>query len=119
MNYFSDALLKYGDFGSRTKRRDYWMFILFYLFLSSMARVLDLVLGFGLGLGLGFSLVSWFFSLATLIPLIAVTARRLHDMSRSGWWMLLGFVPLVGLIILIIFLSQKSQANNQYGESPE
>ncbi len=89
---------KYADFSGCAKRPEFWWWVLFVF-------VASLVLGFVS------HLVSGLFSLATLIPSIAVTTRRLHDIDRSGWWQLIGLIPLIGLIILIIWCAQEGKAN--------
>jgi uncharacterized membrane protein YhaH (DUF805 family) len=87
------------------------MFYLIYMILIIVISVLDAVLGAGL-----FSLI---FTLAMLIPSISIAARRLHDTGRSGWWQLIAFIPLIGLIILIVFLAQDGHDTNEYGENPK
>ena len=77
MNNFINTLTNYADFAGRTGRNDFWMFVLFYVALSILAGAIDFVLGIGL--------VSLIYSLALLLPLVAVVARRLHDTGRSGW----------------------------------
>ena len=97
---------KYADFTGRAKRPEFWWFVLF-IFLVSLA------------LGMVSNIVSLLFSLATLVPSLAVGARRLHDTSRSGWWQLIGIIPLIGWIVLIVFCAQEGQtADNQYGPVP-
>jgi uncharacterized membrane protein YhaH (DUF805 family) len=97
---------KYADFNGRAKRPEYWWFELF-AFLTS------LVLG---AVSEGMSIA---FSLAILIPSLAVGSRRLHDTNRSGWFQLLWFVPVLGWIALIYFLVQEGDTDtNQYGETP-
>lgn len=107
---FADAikmcLSKYADFEGRAKRPEYWWFALF-VFLVSMAT------------GLVSQIISGLFSLAVLLPQLAAGARRLHDTNRSGWWLLLGFIPVIGWIVLIVFLAQEGEAvDNQFGSTP-
>lgn len=85
---------KYADFTGRASRPEYWWFFLFTLIASIVLSALN-------------QYVSWLFSLATFIPSISVGARRLHETNRSGWWQLLWIVPLVGWIVIIIFLVQE------------
>ncbi|MCK5506837.1 MAG: DUF805 domain-containing protein [Thermodesulfovibrionia bacterium] len=60
------------------------------------------------------------YSLGVLLPAIAVTVRRLHDTSRSGWWVLIGLVPIIGLIVILVFMVQDSkEGENQYGSNPK
>ncbi|MFA6179245.1 MAG: DUF805 domain-containing protein [Candidatus Methylopumilus sp.] len=97
---------KYADFNGRAKRPEYWWFALFTLLVS-------------LGLGIVSDIVSALFSLATLLPSLAVGARRLHDTKRSGWWQLLWLVPVIGWIVIIVFLVQEGSTEaNEYGSAP-
>ncbi len=117
MNWYLEALKKYAVFSGRARRTEYWMFYLFYIIFAIVLFVIDNILGIG---GEGGGLLSGLFVLAMLIPSIAVTFRRLHDTDRSGWWMLIGLVPLIGGIILLIFTLQDSQSGeNQYGPNPK
>ncbi|MEM0515262.1 DUF805 domain-containing protein [Pseudoalteromonas sp. YIC-827] len=112
MEYFMDALKRYADFSGRTRRKGYWMFILFYLIFSIVVTVIDSVLGT--------AFLGMIFSLALLIPSLAIGARRLHDTGRSGWWQLLYFLPIIGFIVLLIFFVQDSQdGDNDHGPNPK
>lgn len=111
MEYFTNALKKYADFTGRERRKAFWMFILFYWII---AIVLGVVSGF-----LGTQALSSIFGLVMLVPSLSVTARRLHDTGRSGWWQLIALLPLIGAIVLIIFLVQDSHADNDYGPNPK
>lgn len=97
---------KYVDFEGRSSRMEFWTFVLVNLVISAILANLLPYLG---------SL----FSLAIIVPTIAVSVRRLHDVGQSGWLLLVGLIPLVGLIILIYFYVQESQAGaNEYGSGP-
>ena len=111
MNYFLDALKRYADFTGRARRKEYWMFILFYVIFYIAAMVVDIVLGT--------FLITLVFALGMLIPSISLAARRLHDTGRSGWWQLIALIPFVGFIILLVFLVMDSSADNQYGPNPK
>ena len=111
------VLKKYAEFKGRARRSEYWYFTLFNF-------VISLVLGFidgWLGLGSEFiGLLGGLYSLGIIIPSIAVSVRRLHDTGRSGWWLLIGLIPLIGAIVLIVFFVQDSQAgSNEYGPNPK
>jgi uncharacterized membrane protein YhaH (DUF805 family) len=111
---FSDAIktcfAKYADFNGRAKRSEFWWFVLFLFLVSFFLELL---------LGRTGSLISGVFSLATLIPSLAVGARRLHDTNRTGWWQLIGIIPIVGWIILIVFMASEGDvADNEYGAAP-
>ena len=113
MNWYLEVLKKYAVFGGRARRKEYWMFFLFNF-------IITVVLGLIEGLVDGPGIVGSLYSLAVLIPGIAVSVRRLHDIGRCGWWMLIGLVPLVGAIVLLIFMVQDGQqGENQYGYSPK
>ena len=117
MNWYLEALKKYAVFSGRARRTEYWMFYLFYIIFAIVLFVIDNILGIG---GEDGGLLSGLFVLAMLIPSIAVTFRRLHDTDRSGWWLLIGLVPLIGGIILLVFTLQDSQSGeNQYGPNPK
>ena len=106
------VLERYAQFQGRAGRAEYWWFVL-----ANFIVVLVLnVLGRASTL---FSIVSAIYGLALLIPGIAVAIRRLHDTNRSGWWILIGLIPLVGFIILIVFLATEGdRTQNQYGPLP-
>jgi uncharacterized membrane protein YhaH (DUF805 family) len=111
MEYFIGAIKQYATFSGRASRKEYWMFYLFYIIFYIILAVIDRALGT--------VLFSTIFFLALLIPNISIATRRLHDTGRSGWWQLILFIPLIGLIVLIVFLVQDSGDENQYGVSPK
>lgn len=119
MNWFLVALKKYATFSGRAQRAEYWYFLLFYLLIFIGLAIIDGVTGtFSAEAGLG--LLSGLYSLGILIPSLAVGVRRLHDTGRSGWWLLVGIIPLIGAIILIIFFVQDSvPGDNSYGPNPK
>ncbi|WP_039989725.1 DUF805 domain-containing protein [Paraglaciecola arctica] len=107
MDYFIGALKKYADFTGRARRQEYWMFILIYMIINFVLAVL------------GLNIISMIFGLALLVPSISIAARRLHDTGRTGWWQLIALIPLIGIIILIVFLVQDSHDTNEYGVNPK
>ncbi len=107
MDYFIGALKKYADFNGRARRKEYWMFVLIYMVINVILAVL------------GMDIISMIVGLALLVPSISIGTRRLHDTGRSGWWQLIYFVPLIGLIVMIVFLSQDSHDENDYGANPK
>jgi uncharacterized membrane protein YhaH (DUF805 family) len=113
MNWYLEVLKKYAVFNGRARRKEYWMFFLFNF-------IIALVLGFLEGLVGSFGVLAMLYNLAVLIPGIAVSVRRLHDTDRSGWWLIIGFVPLIGAIVLLVFMLQDSKpGQNQYGANPK
>lgn len=113
MNWYLEVLKKYLVFEGRARRTEFWMFALINFIIS-------IVLGFVGGVvGIGSSL-RVIYSLAVLLPSIAVAVRRLHDTDRSGWWLLVGLVPLIGWIVLLVFYVQDSQpGSNRFGANPK
>lgn len=119
MNWYIAALKKYADFSGRAQRSEYWYFLLFYILITLVLAVVDPLLGSFHG-NSGYGLFSSLFTLAMLIPSIAVGVRRLHDIDRSGWWMLMALLPLIGSIVLFVFFVQDSQAGeNRFGANPK
>jgi len=108
---------KYADFSGRARRSEFWFFVLFSAIVRAVANVLDAILHIGNARTGG--PVATVAALALLIPSLAVAVRRLHDTGRSGWWVLLGLIPLVGIIILIVWWAQDSYADNKYGPNPK
>lgn len=119
MNGYLHALKQYAVFKGRTRRRDYWYFALFQIiavlaisFVERQLAIANPEILFG-----------WFtalYLLVTLLPALAVTVRRLHDTSRSGWWVLLYIIPLIGAVVVLTFtLLDSTPGNNKYGANPK
>ena len=109
---------KYAQFSGRARRMEYWMFVLFNVIFIIVLAFVDGMFGtFSPEAGIGmFSGLYW---LAVIIPGISVTARRLHDTSRSGWWMLINIIPLIGPIVMLVFACMDSHPDNDYGPNPK
>lgn len=119
MNWFIAALKKYATFSGRAQRSEYWYFILFYFLITLALALVDGMTG-SLGSSSGYGLLSGLFSLGMLLPSIAVGVRRLHDTDRTGWWLLLAFIPLIGSIVLLVFFVQDSTpGDNRFGANPK
>jgi len=100
-------------FSGRARRKEYWFFSLFNM-------IIGIVLGFVEVLVGGPGIVGMLYGLAVLIPALAVSVRRLHDTDRSGWWLLILLIPVVGAIVLLIFMVlDSSPGENQYGANPK
>lgn len=109
---------QYVGFSGRARRSEYWWFFLFTILVSMVASVLDSIFG-TMSDTTNVGVIGTIASLALLLPSIAVAIRRLHDTSRSGWWILIGLIPIVGWIILIVFYCQDSHGDNEHGPSPK
>lgn len=122
MNWYLKALKQYADFNGRARRKEYWLFVLFnYIFLI-VAIILDHILGitFDSYLGIGYGPLSVLYRLALLIPGLAVTVRRLHDVGKSGWMILIALIPLIGPIWLLFLIVTDSQpGTNKWGQNPK
>lgn len=112
--YYVDLLKKhYVDFTGRATRKQYWMFVLFNFI---AAFVLALLGGMDNIIGTLFSIVYFLYGLAVLLPSLGVAVRRLHDTDRSGWWLLIALVPVIGYIVLFVFLVLPSNpGQNRFG----
>ena len=120
MNWFLMALKNYVGFSGRSRRSEYWYFTLFYLVIAIVLSVLDGIVFGGSVDGKGTPVLSGLFMLAMLLPSIAVGIRRLHDTDRSGWWLLIGMIPILGAIVLIVFFVQDSKpGDNRFGPNPK
>lgn len=119
MNWYLDVLRKYAVFEGRSRRAEYWYFFLYNVLFGIAAAIVDILAGtYNKGLGIG--LVGVIYALAVLLPSLAVAIRRLHDTNRSGWWLLIAFIPLAGAIALIVFYAQDSDpGDNTYGPNPK
>lgn len=114
----------YATFTGRARRSEFWFISLFLLLTNLATAAIDFVL---LGNDVerfiangGGGIVGLVWILATIVPALAVQVRRLHDINKSGWWVLIGFVPVAGFIVLLVFSVQDSDvAENKYGPSPK
>jgi len=120
MDWYIKVLKQYVDFSGRARRKEYWMFALFNVIFTIAAIILEIVLGisphdqpFG-------GLITTLYGLAVFIPGLAVGVRRLHDVGKSGWWVLIAIIPIVGAIILLVWFCTDSQAGeNEWGDNPK
>ena len=118
MNWYLEALKKYAVFNGRARRKEYWMFTLFNLIIAFGIGFMEGLFGMGGESALG--PLSMVYALAVLIPGLAVSIRRLHDTGRSGWWLFIAAIPLIGPLVLLWFMIQEGQAtDNLYGPDPK
>ncbi len=113
MNWYLDVLKKYAVFTGRARRKEFWMFALINFIISIVLTYVETLVG-------GPGIVGMLYSLGVLIPGLAVSVRRLHDTSRSGWWLLVVLVPIIGPLVLLFFVVQDSKpGENQFGPNPK
>ena len=119
MNWFIDALKNAVNFSGRARRKAYWMFVLFYVIFAFVAVVLDGILG-TVNPKTGMGVIGGLYIFLMLLPLIALSIRRLHDTDRSGWWFLINFVPLIGGLVFFVFtLLEGTRGDNRFGPDPK
>lgn len=116
---FMDAVKKclslYVTFSGRARRSEYWWFVLFTFLMQIVASFIDSAL-----FGADTQILGALAGLALILPSLAVGARRLHDIDRTAWWLLIGLVPLIGAIVLIIFFIQRgTEGPNRFGPDPK
>lgn len=115
MKWFIKGIKQFWDFNGRARRKEYWMFTLFYWIFSFVVSFIDVVIFDETP-----ALFSILFSLFLFFPVLAITFRRLQDTGRNGIWVFIVFIPIIGWIWLFILLCLDSQAgNNDWGENPK
>lgn len=119
MNWYLLTIKKYAVFQGRARRKEFWMFVLFNILFSFILGVVDALIGtYNWQSDTG--LLSSIYSLFVILPNLAVTTRRLHDINRSGWWQLLYLLPIIGwLVLLYFFVSKGNIGANRFGEDPK
>ncbi|MFM5466358.1 DUF805 domain-containing protein [Aeromonas veronii] len=114
MNWYISVLKQYAVFSGRARRTEYWMFVLCNVIVMLLLGMVDKLIGGDN------ELISSIYSLAVLLPSLAVAARRLHDTDRSAWWLLLGLIPVIGTLVLIYFMvCNGQQGPNRFGDDPK
>jgi uncharacterized membrane protein YhaH (DUF805 family) len=119
MNWYLKVLKQFADFSGRARRKEYWMFALFNMIFIIVAMILDNVLGLTVD-KLPYGLFYFLYALFILIPGLAVSVRRLHDVGKSGWMILISLIPIVGGIwLLVLMLTDSNPGDNEYGVNPK
>lgn len=120
MNYYLEAFRKYAEFSGRARRSEYWFFTLFNVLITLVLALLGANLVRLLGLNANGSLgLAYLYLLVSLLPTVAVSVRRLHDIGLSGWWYLIVFVPLGGLVLTILAIVDSQAGANRFGPNPK
>lgn len=116
MNWYLKVVRdNYANFKGRARRQEYWMFAFINLIIILILNTIDRV-----AFSADMAILSSIYGLAILIPGIAVAVRRLHDTDRSGWWALLGLIPIIGTIILIVMMCfDSTPGTNRFGPNPK
>lgn len=118
MNWFISAVRKYAVFDGRARRKEFWFYELFYfVFFIALAWIDRFTGTFDVRNSVGF--LSGLFAIAMFLPSLGVTIRRLHDTDRTGWWLLMVFVPFIGLIwLLVLLVLEGTPGDNRFGRDP-
>ena len=128
MNWYTKVMSQYVDFNGRARRKEYWMFNLFYIIILIVAMVIDNMAGLNFTQDYGYGVVvelpyGWTYCLVALLhflPALGVTVRRLHDTGKSGWMFLVSLIPIVGGIwLLVLMCTDSNTGENEYGPNPK
>lgn len=118
-DWYYKVILNYTNFSGRARRQEYWYFTLVNVLVNLVMGIIDRAIGSVMQMD-NFGFFGVIYALFIMIPSIAVTVRRLHDSGRVGWWALIAFVPIIGILVLLYFLIQDSEeGSNQYGANPK
>ena len=118
MHWYIEVLRKYTVFEGRARRKEYWIFALISALILIFLSLIDELTGWKVWEDEG--VLSLVYSIAVFVPTLAVVIRRLHDTDRSGWWILIALIPLVGAIVLLVFLILKgNEGDNRFGPDPK
>ena len=113
MNWYLKAMKQYVDFSGRARRKEYWMYFMVYFLITLVCGVVEGVLSMP-------GTLTTIVALVHLLPSLGVTARRLHDTNRSAWWMLVSFIPVIGWLVLLYFMLNAGDAqDNRFGSNPK
>ena len=120
MRYYLNALSNYTNFNGRASRSEYWFFALYNTIFSFFALRLDKIFEINFDDEIGYGPLTAIYSIAMVIPSLAISVRRLHDVGKSGWMFLISFVPFIGSVwLLVLLLSKSEKEQNQYGDLPK
>lgn len=120
MKWYLKVLKQYADFNGRARRTEYWMYLLFNMIFLAVAAVLDNILGLKFNEQVPYGYIYLLYSLVVFLPGLGVAVRRLHDVGKSGWFILIGLIPIIGGIWLIILMATDgTPGRNEYGVNPK
>lgn len=115
MNWYLKVIKQYADFNGRARRTEYWIFVLMNFIITLILTSLDNLMG-----SIGIGVLSLLYSFFIIVPSLAVTVRRLHDIGKSGWMILVVLIPFIGAIwLLILMATVGTSKENDYGPSPK
>ncbi len=113
MEWYLKVLKNYATFAGRARRKEYWMFVLFNMIVAVVLFIVDFALG-------TYFVLYALYCVGIILPSLAVSVRRLHDVGKSGWWLFISLIPLIGGIwLLVLFVTDGTAGDNPYGPSPK
>lgn len=117
--WYTDVVLKkFFCFEGRARRKEFWMFVLCNFVVTAVISAIDGAIGIKIAQTIG--ILSLIYSLAVLLPSLGVAARRLHDVGKSGWWILISLIPVIGAIwLIVLFAKEGVKGDNEYGPDPK
>ncbi|MEX0918893.1 MAG: DUF805 domain-containing protein [Candidatus Paceibacterota bacterium] len=114
MNYYLSVLKKYAVFSGRSQRAEYWYFNLFNIIIATILGIISAIVGDD------FSILGLLYALAVFLPTLGVSVRRLHDIGKSGWMLLISLIPLIGWIwFIVLMVTDSNPGDNKYGPNPK
>lgn len=119
MNWYVKVLKQYVDFDGRARRREYWIFAVFNMIFSFLAVIFDNIFDIAIR-GIGYGPIYLVYALVVFLPSLGVSVRRLHDVGKSGWYLFISLIPIIGSIwLLVLFCTDSQEGKNDYGENPK
>jgi uncharacterized membrane protein YhaH (DUF805 family) len=119
MEWYLLVLKRYAEFNGRSRRKEYWMFTLYNIVIFLVLYIAGFVTLERTGISMVFFGLAFIYALAILVPNLAVSVRRLHDIDKSGWWILLAFVPVVSLALIVLMCLEGTPGDNRFGPNPK
>jgi len=120
MDWMLMPVKRYADFSGRSRRKEYWMFILGFVIAMVVASIVEGILGMSGMVGGAYGPLTLLLILGLFIPALACQVRRFHDQDKSGWFVLLGLIPLLGGLIVLVFMClEGTKGPNRFGEDPK
>ena len=113
-------LKRYADFSGRSRRKEYWMFILGVIVIAIVLSIIESILDLSGMVGGVYGPLTLILELGLIVPGIAVQVRRFHDQDKSGWFVLLGLIPFLGGLVVLVFMClEGTKGPNRFGEDPK
>jgi uncharacterized membrane protein YhaH (DUF805 family) len=119
MEWYLLVLKRYAEFSGRSRRKEYWMFTLYNMVIYMVLYIAGFVTLERSGIAMVFFGLAFLYALGVVVPSLAVAVRRLHDIGKSGWFILIGIIPVVGIALLVLLCLDSTPGDNQYGPNPK